>query len=189
MKNLGALVSIGGDKLKTLEQIYRDSGTINYIHKVVDEVSGYIENTEKLEENIFSQLVKYFEHEVHRSWKRIKYLIDREVKKARERFGMNLKLFSELSTKNEEGSELTFDPEDELALISRKVEAKEDIKKVISLATDDRKKIALNGLMDGDTVTKVSETLQRLYGGNSETHRKFITRFKKDCRNAVNVAN
>lgn len=174
--------------MKTLEQIYEDEGTISYIYKVVDEVSRLVENTEKLEENIYKQLQKYFEHEVHRTWKRIKYLIDREVKKARERFGLESRTFSEIAVTSKDGSELVFDPEDELALISRNVEAKEDIKKVISLATDDRKKIALNGLMDGDTVTQVSETLERHFGGNTETHRKFITRFRKDCRSAVNAA-
>lgn len=174
--------------MKTLEQIYKDEGTISYIYKVVDEVSRVIENTEKLEENIYSQLKKYFEHEVHRTWKRIKYLIDREVKKARERFRLETKVFSEIGVTSDDGSELIYDPVDELALISRMVEGKEDIKKVISLATDDRKRIALNGLMDGETVTQVSETLERRFGGNSETHRKFITRFRKDCRSAVNAA-
>ena len=174
--------------MEHLEIIYEDTKTIQYIRRVVESVSHRIENTERLEENIFEQLVKYYSHEKHRSWLRIKYLIDREVKKARQRFEKFTQVsFSELSRRDGEGEEMQFDREDELALITRKLEGKDDIKKIVSLATDERKALALKGLFDGVTVVQISKTLARRYGGKSESHRKLINRFKTDCYNAVNV--
>lgn len=175
--------------MEILKDVYGDEGTMSYYYREIEKVEMVVEDIAQLEDNIIKQLCQYYEHEKHRSWKRIKFLIDREIKKARMRFG-NIRHvpFSALTIDDGDGEEREFDCEDELALVTRKLEGKDDIKKIVSLATDDRKVLALKGLFDGDTVVQISKTLARRYGGNSESHRKHINRFKADCYNALNVA-
>ena len=73
--------------MEILNDVYGDVGTMRYYRKEIEKAERAVENIAQLEESIISQLCQYYEHEKHRSWTRIKFLIDREIKKARGRSG------------------------------------------------------------------------------------------------------
>src|SRR5699024_2615715 len=97
--------------------------------------------------------------------------------------------FSEVGTTGkEEGEEvLDFEHEDVLADVEKEVMVKE---MTALLAQDDhRKKMILGSWSDGnDNNSTISNLLAQTLGGKSESHRKYIQRFRKDCREILSTA-
>lgn len=170
--------------MDVLTIIYRDKSVLRYVHDKVEEVSHLITNIEALESSIYSQLVKYYKTTSTRSIKRIKFLIDREIALARKRYGIqDVTMFSDLSVINDFGESLEFEPADLLAQGSETVLENISLKeKIACLAADDRELVTLNAWAYGYNDSQVSETLARHFGGKSESHRKFVQRFKVKCQ-------
>src|SRR5699024_9902906 len=84
----------------------------------------------------------------------------------------------------DEDKQLGFDEVDVLANVESDVIAKE---MTALLAQDDhRKKVILgNWILGNDNNSDISRLLAQTFGGNEEAHRKFIQRFRKDCRESL----
>lgn len=157
---------------------------MDYVRKKVDGVSHIITNTEKLEREIYSQLISYYKNREWLNRSRIYRVVDREVKRALTQFGKQRSyFFSNMSNSDGFGEPLEFEPIDLLAQVSETVVEKISLKeKIARLATDDRELVTLNAWANGFNDTQVSTTLASHFGGNKESHRKFVRRFKVKCQ-------
>lgn len=82
-----------------------------------------------------------------------------------------------------QGDELGYQFEDRRASVEDDIAYKE---KVTLLAQgDERKEIILDQWTKGATDKSISEMLAHRFGGNEETHRRFITRFRPKCQNIL----
>lgn len=97
-------------------------------------------------------------------------------------------LFSAMSTaKDDEGKEAEYEPVDVLANVESEVVAKRTID--LLAQADRRKLVILNEWANGNTIdSDISLALAREIGGNPESHRKAIQRFRIECRNALECA-
>lgn len=85
----------------------------------------------------------------------------------------------------EDEEELGYQFEDVSADVEAEVLYKE---KVDLLAQDDeRKKVVLEHWTKGASDSSISELLAQLFGGKSESHRKFVRRFRKECQRILSV--
>lgn len=85
---------------------------------------------------------------------------------------------------NGEGSEIDFEVPDVLANVEEMVLYDEEEKELITLLAkgDHRKELIITELLQGQTNdSELSDTLASVLGGKSDSHRRAITRFKKDC--------
>ncbi|MGY3188756.1 hypothetical protein [Lysinibacillus sp. TE18511] len=170
--------------MEDLAIIYRDKAILQYTRDKISEVSSIITNTALLEHNIFSQLMKYYSARKTHSIRRSKLLVDREIAKAKKEYGcQQATIFSNMSVTNDFGESLEFEPEDLLArggeTAVQNISLNEEIAR---LATDDRELATLNAWANGFNDTQVSTTLASHFGGNKESHRKFVRRFKVKCQ-------
>jgi hypothetical protein len=87
-----------------------------------------------------------------------------------------------------EGSSRRYELQDDLAIIDADFLANE---KVASLAGDDIRKLSiLNAWKDGYfNDSETASFLAERHGGNTESHRKFITRFRTHCQQTLSKAN
>lgn len=86
---------------------------------------------------------------------------------------------ADLSEQEEGEQEIEYEPEDVLANVESDVIAKE---MAALLAQDDRRKSVVEAWTVGNTNTQsISRTLARTFGGNAESHRKFVQRFRNEC--------
>lgn len=168
--------------------VYENASVMSYLRKKVDDVSSIITDVDKLETRIYAQLADYFSRGKI-SYKRAQRLIDREVSQALKQFGTQKAIaFSELSKGNDFGESVEFEPEDLLAQGGET--AVENIslnEKIARLATDDREMVTLNAWANGLNDKQVSTTLASRFGGNSESHRKFVQRFKAKCQRKLSA--
>ena len=84
----------------------------------------------------------------------------------------------------EDTDEMEFEPEDVLANVESDVIAKE---MTALLAQDDHRfKMILGYWVDGNTNNAyISRSLARTFGGNAESHRRSISRFRESCRDTL----
>lgn len=168
--------------MESMTIVYRDKAVMNYLRRKVDEVAHIITDTDKLESRIYSQLADYFSRESV-SFRRAQRLINREIDLAFKQFGLQrVVMFSGLSVSTDFGESIEFEPEDVLAHGKRVIESITFNEKIARLATDDRERITLNAWANGFNDMEVSKTLASHFGGNSESHRKFVQRFKAKCQ-------
>jgi len=156
---------------------------MKHIRKKVDEVSHIITNTDKLESRIYRQVGDYLSLGKY-SFGWIQHLINREIKLALEQFGtQNIVVFSDMTNRNDFGESLEFEPEDLLAQGGETVIENISLnEKIARLAADDRELFTLNAWANGFSDPQVYTTLARHFGGNKESHRKFVQRFKEKCQ-------
>lgn len=166
--------------------VYQKPWVLGYVRRKVDEISHIITDIDKLETRIYKQLSDYFTRG-KTSYKRVQYLVNREVDLALKQFGtQNIIVFSDLSKRNDFGESMEFEPEDLLAQVSETVLENISLNEEIArLAADDRERFTLNAWANGLSDTQVSETLARHFGGKCESHRKFVQRFKAKCRSKL----
>src|SRR5690625_1545173 len=114
------------------------------------------------------------------------WLIGRKVKEAEESFRKEEStLFSGMTSETSEG-EIEFEPLDVLTNVESEVLTKETI---ALLTQDDRSKKILEAWSIGNTNnTEISRMLTHTLGGKTESHRKFIQRYEKDCREKLATA-
>src|SRR5690606_30666633 len=96
-------------------------------------------------------------------------------------------LFTELSSYNKEEDEMEFEPEDVLVDGESEVIAKE---MTALLAQGDHllEEIVGYWAIGNTNNASISRSLARTFGGNAESHRRRINRFRHDCRKHLSAA-
>lgn len=162
--------------------VYEVPWIIRRIYEVSDNLRSKVVDQTKFEERCIKKIARYIVPDAKRmKHKRyIERLIQREAKcyidESKKEHG---EIFSSLVDVGEDGEEIEFEPIDVLANVESEVMAKEI---TALLAQDGRRKIVLDAWIIGNTNGKsISRTLARTFGGNVESHRKFIQRFEKEC--------
>lgn len=111
--------------------------------------------------------------------KAAKYLRKRRKEKE-DHYIETVESLEKLSADDGEGNTIEFQIKDVLANVESEILAKEI---VALLAQDDRRKQILEAWKIGnEEPTSISRMLAHTIDGKEETHRKFISRFKKECR-------
>ncbi|QIG62568.1 hypothetical protein [Sporosarcina phage Lietuvens] len=168
--------------------VYENRWLLNLIQNKVSQVAHVITRTDKLENTIISSVGGYLlispDNIKHKKY--LNYLIDREIKRAKERYGtQEAGYLIDVAKSLDNGDEMEYDPEDVLANInSMHLEIKETI--TLLARSDRRKELILTLWADGCTdASKLSSILADTIGGKPETHRKSILRFKKESKAAL----
>lgn len=164
--------------------VYENDWILERVYTVSDRIRGRITDQTLFEERCIKRVADYIavKEENIRNRRYIEKLIN-EVASAV--IGRNKNehatIFSELSTEDDEEDEIEFEVEDVLADVESEVMVKE---MTALLAQDDHsKKLILGYWTMGNTNNAyISRSLARTKGGNEESHRKAIQRFRKSCR-------
>ena len=175
-----------------IEFVYTDRWLVDEVAEAVDKVRSKITDTSILEERIYNRLGSYINKEKaklgHRRY--LMKLIYEEVSQAKVRQKKEFyEHFSEFDAVNtSDGSTTEFEPEDVLADVEGEVIAKE---MTALLAQDDQRKLVILGswTIGNDNNTEISRLLAQSVGGKIESHRKFIQRFRNECREKLATAN
>lgn len=169
--------------MREIKIVYENKRALSYLRKRVEDVSSAITNTEKLEASIFAQLTDYLATGSS-NFRRIKYLVDREIKRALNQYRTEkVVLISTLSSSDDFGESSEFDPQDVLANVEDAVVQKSSLhEKIAGLASDDREFFTLKAWSNGSNDAEISRSLADHFGGNSNSHRRFIQRFREKCQ-------
>lgn len=173
--------------MEDIKVVFENRWIIEKIYEESERLSYYITDTSRFEERCIEYVARYLnKYQGARNSRRyIQRLIMCKSQEAKEVFKKeHYTTFGGLAALNEDGDELEYEPEDVLANVESEVITKETID---LLAQDDRRKRLILGswLMGNDNVSDISRLLAQTIGGNAETHRKFIQRFRSDCRIAL----
>lgn len=171
--------------MKDVTTVYRCSWLLDYIIDQCDK-SG-VSNTAALEERVINSIGSYLSKDQNNVKKR-RFLM-REVRKIilydRTRYRKEATvIFSDIVTRDDEGEEQEYEPVDVLANVESEV-MKEATVDLLAQA-DRRKRLILIQWANGNTMdSDISLALAREIGGNSESHRKAIQRFRIECKRAL----
>jgi len=169
---------------------YQNDWVMESIYRTVSTISHKVTNTGNVERRAFLRVGKYLAlNENNKNHKRyILKLIHREVNDALKR---NRREYAEhiadLSTIDDEGQAIEYDPEDVLANVAS---AELEIKETINLLAqnDRRKEMILNAWADGYTDdTEISHFLAEVLTGQPSGHLSYIKRFRKTCRTELSA--
>lgn len=167
--------------------VYENDWIIRRIYEVADGLRTVIVDQTKFEERCINKVARYLNGDESRTSHRnyIERLIQQEASDYRRRGKKeDAELFTTLATFGDDGEEMEFEPEDVLADVEGEVLARETAD---LLAQDDRRKELIVGSwkLGIDNSSEISRLLAQSIGGNPESHRKFIQRFRNDCREAL----
>jgi len=170
--------------------VYENDWIIRRIYEVADGLRTVIVDQTKFEERCINRVARYLNGDKSRTSHRnyIERLIQQEASDYRRRGKKeDAELFTTLATFGDDGEEIEYEPEDVLADVEGEVIAKET---AALLAQDDRRKELIVGswTIGNDNNSEISRLLAQSIGGNSESHRKFIQRFRADCREMLATA-
>lgn len=172
--------------------VYENGWVINRIYEVSDRIRGTLRDQTLFEGRCIGRVGEYLskgpERVKHKRY--IERMINEVATSVIERNKNEYaELFSTLSAEQEdaEGQEIEFEPLDVLANVESEVIVKETI---ALLAQGDRKKsMVLQSWADGnDNITSISRTLASTFGGNTDSHRKSVNRFRTECRKKLTTA-
>ena len=175
--------------MERIKVVYEISWLINRVYRESDKLTGRITDTSRFEARCINDLARYLNiDKEHRNHKRhLIRIINRNVGEFLSTYRTEQSIpFSVIASCDEEDEDkqLGFDEVDVLANVESDVIAKE---MTALLAQDDhRKKVILgNWILGNDSSSDISRLLAQTFGGNVESHRKFIQRFRKDCRESL----
>ena len=177
--------------MKNAMLVYEMDWLIQRVYRESDKLLTKISDTARFEERCIEALGDYLslKKENRKHKKHLLVIISRKVGEALNSFRKEESVtFSDVSPEpDEDGDEMEFEPEDVLANVEGEVVTKE---MTALLAQDDhRKKVILGNWVEGNTnYADISRSLARSFGGNRESHRKYIQRFRKECHEALAVA-
>lgn len=168
--------------------VYENRWIIEKIYEVSDKVRHKITDQVRFEERCIERIGSYLVKEPDRINNKA-YIIRliREVAKASTVLFKkdDAKLLSDMVMVEDDGDEVEFEPVDVLGNVESEVIVKE---MTALLGKDGRRKAVLEAWTIGNTNDKsISSTLGRTLGGNQESHRKFIQRFRKECREQLSA--
>lgn len=172
--------------------VYETSWIINRIYEVSDNVRGLVTDQTLFEERCIKRVGEYLSKDKER-YKHRRYIerlinevatsvVDRNKNEYAELFSTLL-----AEHEDEEEQEIEFEPEDVLANVESEVIRNETI---ALLAEGDRiKSMVLQSWSDGnDNNASISRTLASTFGGNAESHRRAVNRFRTECRKQLTTA-
>lgn len=168
--------------------VYSNSWIINYIYSVSDKIRNKVIDQTRFEERCIKKVARYLSAgDTNISNKRfIASMIRKEAhdyvswckKEAYE-------LLADLTFEDEDGNVTEYEPPDMLGNVEAEVIARE---MTVLLGKDGRRKLILEAWSYGNTNDLlISVALGRTLGGNKESHRKFIQRFRKECREQLSA--
>lgn len=172
--------------------IYETSWIINRIYSVSDSIRGLVTDQTLFEERCITRIGEYLSKDFTRTRHRryIERMIGEVATSVIERNKNEYaELFSTLSAEQEdgEGQEIEFEPVDVLANVESEVIRNETI--ALLAEGDCKKSMVLQSWADGNgNVMEISRSLARSFGGNIESHRKSVSRFRTECRNRLATA-
>lgn len=170
--------------------VYKIPWLLDRVYRESDKLLCKITDTTRFEDRCIKGLGEYLmicENNKHNK-RYLEHLIIRKVKEAEENFKKEDSVrFSEIEVDEEISEEIYFDPEDVLANVESEVMQKET---AALLAQGDCKKTKILGywLIGNSSSTHISRSLARTYGGNEESHRKYVQRFRKSCAEHLSTA-
>lgn len=169
--------------------VYENRWIIEMIYRTSDNVRDKLTDQTLFEERCIKRISKYLNlSKGNVNNKRYINRLIHEVASAVIKRNKNehARIFTEMSTEDGDGSEIAFEPEDVLTDVESEVITKETI---ALLTQDDRSKKVLEAWSIGNTNnTEISRMLTHTLGGKTESHRKFIQRFERDCREKLATA-
>ena len=177
--------------MKKVEFIHKEGWLVNYINDMSDRYRNIITNTARMEELAFNRVSRYVDGDKEKlKHRRVLIRLVNEVRKQHETEYKteHYMLFNELeSNEDEEGQVIEFEPLDVLANVESEVIRNETI---ALLAEGDRiKSMVLQSWSDGnDNNASISRTLASTFGGNAESHRRAVNRFRTECRKQLTTA-
>src|SRR5690554_266790 len=176
--------------MKNILIVYKNEWILNAVYETSDRIRGKVTDQTLFEERAIKRVGEYLlQNKENRRNKRYIIRIINEVAKSVVERNKNEQytLLTELIYTNEDGEEVEFEPVDVLADVESEVLKKETID---LLAKGDRRKLkVLESWAVGNKNDKqISRTLASTFGGNPESHRKYIQRFRKDCHNILATA-
>lgn len=168
--------------------VYENEWIVERVHQVSDRIRDKLVDQTLFEDRCIKRIAEYLViSETHiRNRRYIDRLINEVATDAvnvryRKEYGTT---FSDMITTGEDGEDIEYEPIDVLANVESEIMAKEMI---ALLAKDDhRKKEILGYWAIGNTNNAyISRSLARTFGGNMESHRKAINRFRKECHDLI----
>src|SRR5690625_1716845 len=176
--------------MKKALEVYRNKWVIERIYVVSDRIRDKVTDQTLFEERCINRIGEYLvkSNDNINNKKYIERMINEVAKSVVDRNKNEMaEYFSSLKKEDEEGEELEYEPTDFLADVESEVIEKD---MVALLAEDDHRKLkVLEGWRIGNTNDKqISRTLAGTFGGKSDSHRKFIQRFRKSCREKLKTA-
>ena len=163
---------------------YKEKWVVDTVSRAVETIAHQITDTTKVERRVMIQVGNYISKDVRNKNNRmfIRRIIFREInaalKRNRREYAEHL---ADLTSSDEEGQAIEYEPADTLASVDSDLIVKETI---TLLAKDDRRKeLVLNAWANGYTDdTEISHILADVFTGQATGHLSFIKRFRKTCR-------
>ena len=173
--------------MNILEVIYTDTKVLNYIRNRIAEVEHEITYIDKLEHRIFTQLSRYYNKRQKRSFKCIRYLVDREIKYVKSDYRLQKSIsFMSILPRDDYGEQQEFEPIDVLADVEdtalRNIKSSSIRKKITGLASSDSELFVLNAWSQGLNDLQISKELAFRFGGNPKSLRIWVQRFRTRCQ-------
>src|SRR5690554_3047613 len=176
--------------MKNILIVYKNEWILNAVYETSDRIRGKVTDQTLFEERAIKRVGEYLlQNKENRRNKRYIIRIINEVAKSVVERNKNEQstLLTELIYTNEDGEEVEFEPVDVLADVESEVLKKETID--LLAKGDRRKKLIVECWSNGnDNASQISRVLAHSFGGNTESHRKFVQRFQKLCREELSTA-
>ena len=169
---------------------YQHPWLIKEVEKASNLASHRLTNTARLEYQIMNYVGQYLAQDEHNAKNR-GYIVKMIYRKVADLLKRNRKEhavhFADIGFEDDSGEAHEYDPVDTLASIESELITKETV--ALLAKNDGRRKMILNAWTNGFTNDKaLSETLAGFLGGQAEAHRKFIKRFRIECRGILAAA-
>lgn len=170
--------------MKKILEVHKQRWIVDRIYEVSDSIRTMLTDQTKFEERCMKRVGEYLINNVgsEKNKRYIERLIG-EVRSASLRRNKNedANLFSDMVGKDEEGEEMEFEPVDALESVESEVVANEMT--ALLEQGGQRNKLILDCWATGNTNdAEISRVLEHALGGNSESHRRQIGRFRNQCR-------
>ncbi|MDR4959643.1 hypothetical protein [Bacillus sonorensis] len=164
-------------------RIAAESGAIPYVLRESNRIAHLIPDFTSFEQECY-QAIGYALERYLENGREKKALIQKTIRQVKARVLRNRRSRKELSIDAINEEETVWEPEDVSANVVGEVLLKE---KIALLAQDDpRKKTILAIWNRGCTNdSEISSLLAKRFGGNPESHRKFIQRFRAHCQSQL----
>ena len=170
--------------METSKLVFKQEWLVEYLYKISGSIADKVNDATKFEEQCIKDLSSYLsqdrENKNNRNY--LRYLIQRNVPVFLERYRREKAVaFTILDELDDSGDLITFEPRDERP----RIDASDLIAKEMAalLAQDDRDKMIVDMWADGYTNdSEISRALARSFGGNANSYRRYIQRFRQSCQ-------
>lgn len=171
-----------------LSEIFKDNRIAIETERAMEYVGHHFKDITQVEEVIYKNLIRTVERNV------IEVITPNFVRRQALRIASDLikrnrytdneyTRFGELDSVADDGSEMTFEPEDSSADNGGQALLTSEIVDLIVPKGDERRAIIVNEWLRGETNDRdIARYLVETLGGKLKTHVTFITRYRKECQ-------